>query len=335
MKKVFTLWDESYITNASGTILSTHKAKGVVERAMAEGLIHLQRPVCHETLAWVDMATVHDPRYVEALRTGAPKNLACSQGFRWSPQFARSIARIWTGQQQAVRAATRHKLVLHPVSGAHHAGYESGAGFCSANFLVGAARFAIDHGLAARVGILDLDVHLGDGTYRLIERTPEIECLDINEHNWGVEHPLCLTVSTGAAYLNVLRLALPQWLDRFQPSLVCYQAGMDPHESDPVGGIPGMTARRLAVRDAYVLRTLRDRGIPVVVNLAGGYQPHITEGLHVQTIRIMAAVQAGTDVFDDTAADMEPGDTATAWGAGAGAPGQPEPEAGGAGVLAV
>jgi len=37
-----------------------------------------------------------------------------------------------------------------------------------------------------------------------------------------------------------------------------------------------------------VLRELRARGIPVVVNLAGGYVPEITARLHVQTIRIAA-----------------------------------------------
>jgi hypothetical protein len=41
----------------------------------------------------------------------------------------------------------------------------------------------------------------------------------------------------------------------------------------------------LQERDELVLRELRARGIPIVINLAGGYIPEITARLHVQTIR--------------------------------------------------
>jgi hypothetical protein len=58
-----------------------------------------------------------------------------------------------------------------------------------------------------------------------------------------------------------------------------------------MGADRGMTEERLAERDRDVLQQVTSRGIPVVVNLAGGYlEDGTTERLHVKTIRVMADV---------------------------------------------
>ena len=62
---------------------------------------------------------------------------------------------------------------------------------------------------------------------------------------------------------------LPRFLDRVRPGLVQYQAGMDPFEHDPVGGIEGVTAAFLGWRDGFVLSELAAR---ITDNLSGlGY----------------------------------------------------------------
>ena len=75
--------------------------------------------------------------------------------------------------------------------------------------------------------------------------------------------------------------------DRVQPALVQYRAGMDPFEDDPVGGIDGITEAFLIERDRFVIEQVRARGIPLVVNLAGGYVRGVSERLHVNTVRVM------------------------------------------------
>jgi len=42
-------------------------------------------------------------------------------------------------------------------------------------------------------------------------------------------------------------------------------------------------------RDRFVVEQVRGRGIPLVVNLAGGYLRGVSEHLHVNTIRAMAS----------------------------------------------
>jgi len=223
------------------------------------------------------------------VRTGQPERLARSQGFRWSPRFASSVARIWAGHLAACRLALTEPMVLHPVSGAHHANYASGSGFCTFSFLVGGAVELLRMGLH-RVAIIDLDAHPGDGTYRLSRGREGIGLFDIAGGSWvdvantaSVEY----YVARDAGQYEAALQRLAPFLDRVRPQLVMYQAGMDPYEHDPVGGIPGVNEAFLRRRDSHVIAEVSSRRIPLVVNLAGGYVDGV-ERLHLMTVRAMA-----------------------------------------------
>jgi acetoin utilization deacetylase AcuC-like enzyme len=240
--------------------------------------------------AWQDIATVHAPEYVEAVRTGDPRTLAESRGFRWSPGFAESVARIWAGHTAACRLALHERLVLHPVSGAHHAHRARGAGFCTFNWLVGAGRALLREGAVQRVAIIDLDAHQGDGTLALAGEDPRFALFDISGWSWigrfDTGRNIYRVARDAAEYLRHLR-HLGAWLARLQPDLVQYQAGMDCFEKDPLGGIEGVTEEFLALRDRLVTGEIAARGIPLVINLAGGYlEDGTTQRLHVNTVRI-------------------------------------------------
>jgi len=294
--RVTTVWNPRYHCEASGRLLSTRKQKAVVEAALAEGLITVADPPGFNADAvWADIATVHAPGYVAAVRTGKPRRLAESQGFDWSPEFAESLVRIWNGHQVASRLALTGHVVLHPVSGAHHAHYGHGAGFCTFNYLVGAGRVLLEQGAVQRVAVLDLDAHTGDGTLALVGDDPQFGLFDISSFRWipgGLDPTRHVFAGAHDAdeYFVALK-KLPAFLDSFRPELVFFQAGMDPFEEDDMGAVEGMTGERLGQRDRYVLEAVISRGIPTVVNLAGGYlDDGTTVGLHVQTIGIASAI---------------------------------------------
>lgn len=252
-------------------------------------------PAFNEEQAWRDIATVHVPAFVNAVRTGAPRRLAESQGFTWSPAFAHAVARIWAGHLTAARLALTdaHGLVFHPVSGAHHARPDSGSAFCTFNFLVGTAMTLLDQGAVGRVAVVDLDAHPGDGTLAFVRAglVPDeaLALFDISADAWDhvpASHLTCYETAADAAEYAAKLSALPAFLDRTRPDLVLYQAGMDPHESDVLGGIPGMTWDALAARDRFVFDTCLARALPIVVNLAGGHQEDgSTVRGHVETFR--------------------------------------------------
>jgi acetoin utilization deacetylase AcuC-like enzyme len=289
--KILTIWNDAYTTDAASTN-STSKQRVVVDLAKAEGLIELLAAPFDADATWAAIATVHDPAFVDAVKTGQPRHLAQSQGFTWSPAFADAVARIWSGHIAACRAALHAGMVLHPVSGAHHAGYARGSGFCTFNFLVGAAR-AMVHDAAGRQAIVDLDAHPGDGTCTLTRSDNAIALFDIAGGSWGDvrnDHRVEYQVARDATGYREALHRLPAFLDRVRPALVQYQAGMDPFEDDPVGGIAGITETFLVERDRFVIEQVRARGIPLVVNLAGGYVGGVSERLHVNTIRVMASL---------------------------------------------
>ena len=68
-----------------------------------------------------------------------------------------------------------------------------------------------------------------------------------------------------------------------------YLAGADPHEGDRLGRLK-LTFDGLMRRDAMVLESCRDVGIPVCLTIAGGYGRDVndTVAVHVNTARIAA-----------------------------------------------
>ena len=96
-------------------------------------------------------------------------NLTCSNGFgNKSPEVAAALPWVAGSMVAATLTALNNKTVtISPTSGAHHAHYRNGGGFCTFNFLVLAALKAHEAG-AKKVGIIDLDCHYGDGTQDII-----------------------------------------------------------------------------------------------------------------------------------------------------------------------
>lgn len=63
---------------------------------------------------------------------------------------------------------------------------------------------------------------------------------------------------------------LPDLLDRLQPDLVLYNAGVDPHRDDRLGRLC-LTDHGLLQRDRLVLDACLRRNIPVATVIGGGY----------------------------------------------------------------
>jgi acetoin utilization deacetylase AcuC-like enzyme len=168
------------------------------------------------------------------------------------------------------RAASEPSAAVSPTSGFHHANHAHGWGFCTFNGLVVAAMELKRLGLANSIVILDYDYHHGDGTDDIIKRLG----LDYIQH-----------FSAGSVYkspadaprlLDEINMRFVEGLGgkRSQPrppaDVVLYQAGADQHRDDPLGGV--LSTAELADRDYQVFRNARLYGIPIVWNLAGGYQ---------------------------------------------------------------
>jgi acetoin utilization deacetylase AcuC-like enzyme len=94
-------------------------------------------------------------------------------------------------------------------------------------------------------------------------------------------------------YLDSLARHLPQVLDESRAQIVFYLAGVDPAAGDRYGKL-SLTEAGLRSRDRFVVEQVRERGLPVVLLLAGGYATTAsrTAELHANTF-IEAASVAG------------------------------------------
>lgn len=243
--------------------------------------------VAPEPVTLDDLCRVHARDYVEAVLDGREPN-----GFGNRSSAVAATLRYTSGSMlSAARHAIAHRTIASaPCSGFHHAGRRA-EGFCTFNGLVVAACALRAEGLAQRVGILDFDMHYGDGTDELIEQ---------HELFAWIVHFTAGKHYHHARQADAFFAKLPEVLHSFATcDVVLYQAGADPHIDDPLGG--WLTTAQLRARDEFVFSTLRAVGVPVAWNLAGGYQveadgsiPRVLE-IHANTASAAVAVLRAED----------------------------------------
>jgi acetoin utilization deacetylase AcuC-like enzyme len=226
--------------------------------------------------AWA--AAVHDPDYVAAVvaaRVDAARERRI--GFPVTPEVARRTLAVAGGTYAAAVHALAHGFAANGAGGSHHALPDGGAGYCVTNDLAIAAQRLVDEGRVARILIVDLDVHQGDGTAVIFAGRGDVLSFSMHAaRNFPVRkargfRDVELPDGMGDdAYLAVLADELPALLDGQRPGLVLFQAGVDPHEGDRLGRL-ALSDAGLAVRDDYVVSACRRRGIAVASTLGGGY----------------------------------------------------------------
>lgn len=181
------------------------------------------------------------------------------------------------GTIAAVSAALEQGIACNTAGGSHHAHAGFGAGFCVFNDVAVAACWAHHVAGLAHVLIVDLDVHQGDGTARILAGQDWAVTFSMHgARNFPARKALStldieLADGTGdGVYLDHLEDTLPGLLDNPRPDLVIYLAGVDPHHDDRLGRL-ALTDRGLAAREHMVLDQCLRRGIPVATVIGGGY----------------------------------------------------------------
>ncbi len=217
-----------------------------------------------------DIRAAHDGKYVEDILSLRKMN-----GFsNHSREIADSL--LWTNScfyHAALNSLNKNCTTLAPVSGFHHAGLSRAGGFCTFNGLMITAIKLKEEGRVNKVGILDLDVHFGDGSHEIIKHKN-------------------LTYIRHLSFAEVVQRA-DNWkrnlLDKLRSlrdcDIILYQAGADPHIDDPIGGV--LTSHELYFRDLMVFKFAKCFGKPLVWNLAGGYQEPVEKviQIHLNTIK--------------------------------------------------
>jgi acetoin utilization deacetylase AcuC-like enzyme len=165
----------------------------------------------------------------------------------------------------------------------HHAYADMAGGFCFLNNAAIAAERLRSR--LARVAILDIDVHHGNGTQAIFYRRPDVLTVSVHADPhayypffWGHAHErgeaaglgcnINLPLPVGSAdevWLATLGRAI-QELRGFAPDAIIIALGLDPHESDPLQGM-AVTTPAFARAGAAIAGL----ELPILLIQEGGY----------------------------------------------------------------
>lgn len=267
----------------------------IPEQLMYEGTIQLSNLFVPGECASNDVLLTHDQAYFDRLMH---QQLSASEqrkiGF---PQSAELVTRelvITQGTIDCSLYALKFGCAMNVAGGTHHAFADHGEGFCLLNDMAIAANYLLNKNLVKKILIIDLDVHQGNGTAKLMENEDRVFTFSIHGKNnypfhkeksdldIGLENG-----TSGSVYLKSLESVLPHLLDSVQPDFVYYLSGVDVLASDKLGHFK-LSIQECKQRDQFVLDLLYKNKIPVSIALGGGYSPdikHIVEA-HCHTFRI-------------------------------------------------
>ena len=242
-----------------------------------------------------DLARIHTGQYLDAIAATAGHAVALDPDTFTSPE-SHEIALLAAG---AALDAARHArdtaepaiaLVRPP---GHHAEPDKAMGFCLYNSIAVAAAALRGEGLA-RVAIVDIDVHHGNGTQAAFYEDATV--LFVSSHQYpyypgtGAAHETGAGVGTGftlniplaagardADYLRAYETQVVPALERFKPDLLLVSAGYDAHERDPLAGM------RVTTDGFTEIITLLDEA---AARLCGRRMALVTEGgYHLDALR--------------------------------------------------
>jgi len=279
--------------------------QGALEQA---GLLARMTRVETEPVAMQQLAAVHEPRYIEFVRSVSARGGGHLDPDTYVTAESYDIALLAAG---GMVAATRtvlsgeadNAIVLVRPPG-HHALAGRGMGFCLFNNVAIAARYALDAGGCQRVAIVDYDVHHGNGTQDIFYSDNRVLYISTHEYpfypgtgHWseigagpGEGYTVNVPLQAGVGdegYRQVFDELLGPIVERYAPQLILVSAGYDAHWSDP------LAMMQLSIAGyAYLVRSLKAwaeslcRGRLVIV-LEGGYDLKVIAHGVAATCRVL------------------------------------------------
>ena len=270
------------------------------ELILAEGLIADANLLTPEPLGLDIAALVHTAEYLAKLDgPGLSVTEQRRLGMPWSEALWTRSRLAAGGTLLAARTALIEGLAVNLAGGTHHAFADHGEGFCVLNDTAVAIAELRREGRIARAVVVDLDVHQGNGTAAIFENVDDVFTFSMHgAGNYPVQKmrsTLDVALADGVGddeYLEALTLHLPAVLERSQPDIAFYLAGVDVAAGDRYGKL-ALTDEGIRRREHYVIEAVRNRAVPLVIVLAGGYASSRarTAELHAHAMREAVAYE--------------------------------------------
>ncbi len=263
MKKSGFLYDERFYKHVTSSYHPeqperlTEIFNGIEQAGLLQNLIRIE--ACSSEIEWIEM--VHKKDYIERFKN------ACIEGQTIFECMDNSICK--DSYDTALLAVggilkTADMIINGELNNAfcavrppgHHAESDESMGFCYFNNVAVAARYIQKKWGLKKIGIIDFDVHHGNGTQHIFERDPSVFYYSIHQHpsfaypgtgrdfDIGKGEGIGFTKNSPmlpGADINIYKKAFIKdcfpCFEKFCPEFFIVSAGFDAHEDDEMSDI--------------------------------------------------------------------------------------------------
>jgi acetoin utilization deacetylase AcuC-like enzyme len=267
------------------------RAEAVRDALNAAGIASRGQRVATRAATDDELVRVHAPDYLDQLALAVPGQSGWLDADTYFSPGTWDAALAAAGSTVQLAVDVLHGRFAHGIAvvrpPGHHATRDRAMGFCLLNNVAAAAAAARAEG-AARVAILDWDVHHGNGTQDIFWDDPNVLYLSVHQFPFypgsgaatelGGPRAIGATVNVGlpagcgdAEYAAAFDHVFLPKLSVFRPDVLLISAGFDAFQHDPLAGMRVTIAGFAAM--AHRLRAAADRWSAgrVIAVLEGGY----------------------------------------------------------------
>ena len=266
------------------------KYSHVFNELVRRGLIERGQEMAPKKMAPADLASVHTKEYLGTFDDKtklaqifevplvAKLPLWLTKKIILDPMLHQAGGSVMAGHE-----AMKTGWAINLGGGFHHAAADRGHGFCAiADITIAINKLRAENAGVKKVMIVDLDAHQGDGHERDFKNDKDVYILDMYNRDvfpGDMDGRKRMNIDGGVAsgmqdaeYLEKLKDALAKAKAEFKPDVIFYVAGSDIMTGDPLGAL-SVSPAGMIKRDEMVFGHALAEKIPVVMMLAGGYQP--------------------------------------------------------------
>jgi acetoin utilization deacetylase AcuC-like enzyme len=326
MRRTGLLYDERFKLHVTGPghpespERLTAVLRGLEESRLLPQLIPV--PAVAAKLEWIEK--VHSPKYILSFEEACILDLGelGSADNRISPQsydvallavggILRAVDMLMEGEIDNAFCAVRPP--------GHHAEMREALGFCFFNNVAIAARYLQSKWNVGRIGIVDFDVHHGNGTQHTFENDPDVFYYSIHEHpsfsypgtgrefekgsDPGMGTTLNSTILPGQGddeYKRRIMKDLVPAFEDFRPEVILVSAGFDAHASDDMSDVNLSTEGFSWMMKVILGLADRHSGGRLISVLEGGYSLELLPELIGNHVRILLDRECSNQVGKET-----------------------------------